>query len=145
MTAFQDIVEGQALPKLKIAVTPSLIVAGAMATNDYENVHHDKAAAQARGVPDIFMNILTSNGHVQRYVTDWAGPQARIRSVAIKLGAPNFAGDTMTLNGSVVSKSDADGEGLVEVRVSGTNSLGEHVGATVRLALPLGQAVEARA
>ena len=136
MIAFRDIAEGHALPKLRIELTPSLIVAGAMATNDYENVHHDKAAAQARGVPDIFMNILTSNGHVQRYVTDWAGPQARIRSVALKLGAPNFAGDAMTLSGAVVAKSEADGEGLVEVRVSGTNGLGEHVSATVRLSLP---------
>ena len=136
MIAFHDIREGQALPKLKLAVTPSLIVAGAMATNDYENVHHDKAAAQARGVPDIFMNILTSNGHVQRYVTDWAGPQARIKSIALNLGAPNFAGDEMTLSGAVVAKSEAEGERLVEVRVSGANSLGEHVGATVRLSLP---------
>ena len=138
MIAFADIAEGQALPKLKIALTPSLIVAGAMATNDYENVHHDKAAAQARGTPDIFMNILTTNGHVQRYVTDWAGPEARIKSIALKLGAPNFAGDVMTLSGAVVGKSEADGEGLVDVRVSGANSLGEHVGATVRFSLPTG-------
>jgi len=38
----------------------SAIVAAAMATNDFEKVHHDKAAAQASGVPDIFMNILTT-------------------------------------------------------------------------------------
>ena len=74
----------------------------------------------------------------QRYVTDWAGPEARIKSIALKLGAPNFAGDVMTLSGAVVGKSEADGEGLVDVRVSGANSLGEHVGATVRFSLPTG-------
>ena len=92
---------GQTLPELAIPITASAIVAGAIATNDYENVHHDKAAAQATGVPDIFMNILTTNGLVQRYVSDWSGPSARIASVDIRLGAPNFVGDTMRMTGEV--------------------------------------------
>ena len=126
-----EFTEGTVLPRQELAITPSLIVAGAMATGDFENVHHDKAAAQARGVPDIFMNILTSNGQVQRYVTNWAGPGARVESVAIKLGAPNFAGDVMVLMGSVVTVSGP----RVEVKVVGSNGIGEHVTATVRLVL----------
>ena len=70
---FEQITEGTALPELEFPITASAIVAGALATNDYENVHHDKAAAEATGVPDIFMNILTTNGLVQRYVGQWAG------------------------------------------------------------------------
>ena len=82
---FEQITEGTALPELEFPITASAIVAGALATNDYENVHHDKAAAEATGVPDIFMNILTTNGLVQRYVGQWAGqgaPLAREMSAA---------------------------------------------------------------
>ncbi|QZP09181.1 MaoC/PaaZ C-terminal domain-containing protein [Caenibius sp. WL] len=131
---FEDIKEGAALPELEFPVTASAIVAGALATNDYENVHHDKAAAQATGVPDIFMNILTTNGLVQRYVGAWAGQSARVRSIKIKLGAPNFAGDVMRINGSVAHVDPATRE--VAVAVSGRNAIGEHVGATVTLHFP---------
>lgn len=122
---------GEALPELRVPITASAIVAGAIATNDFENVHHDKAAAQATGVPDIFMNILTTNGLVQRYVTDWCGASTRIAGIEIKLGAPNFVGDTMVLTGRVAKLEG----GRAEVAVTGRNSIGEHVTATVMLDL----------
>ncbi|MFO1466118.1 MAG: MaoC/PaaZ C-terminal domain-containing protein [Steroidobacteraceae bacterium] len=133
---FDSIQTGQQLPALDIPITASLIVAGAIATSDFSLVHHDKAHAQAAGTPDIFMNILTSNGLVQRFVGDWAGPGARVRGLKMRLGAPNFPGDSMKLTGTVKSKETVGQDRLVEVAVSGVNSLGEHVSATVRLALP---------
>ena len=133
---FDSVQTGQQLPGLTIPITASLIVAGAIATSDYSLVHHDKAHAQAAGTPDIFMNILTSNGLVQRFVHDWAGPGARIRSLKMRLGAPNFPGDALRLSGTVTTREVIGKEKIVEVAVSGRNRLGEHVTATVRLALP---------
>ncbi len=127
---------GDKLPDLPIELTTTLIVASALASRDYTPVHHDKAAAQATGMSDVFMNILTTNGLVGRYVTDWAGPDALIKTVSIKLGAPNLAGDTMILRGSVKAK-DEEG-GALEVEVVGSNSWGDHVTASVRLVLPRG-------
>lgn len=135
---FDEIAEGAALPELAFPITASAIAVAAMATMDYEDVHHDKAAAQSKGVPDIFMNILTTNGVVQRYVGEWAGPRARMKKIAIKLGAPNFVGDTMKLNGSVTRRDAAARE--IDVVVSGRNQIGEHVGATVTLHYPQGDA-----
>ena len=129
-----DIAEGAQLPELVFPVTASAVAVAAIATNDYETVHHDKAAAEASGVPTIFMNILTTNGLVQRFVGEWAGPDARVRKIRVKLGAPNFAGDTMRITGSVARVDRAGGE--VDVAVSGRNSIGEHVGATVTLHFP---------
>ena len=77
------------------------------------------------------MNILTTNGLIGRYVTDWAGANARIRGLAIKLGTPNLPGDTMTLTGSVSSKSEDE----VVLEVVGKNSWGNHVTGTVRVEL----------
>jgi len=117
-----------------VPLTSSLIVAGAVASRDFTPVHHDKAAAQAAGMQDVFMNILTTNGLVGRYVTDWAGPNAVLKKVAIKLGAPNFPGDTMKMSGAVKAKDDA--AGVVDLEVVGRNSWGNHVTATVQVALP---------
>lgn len=128
---FDDVTAGQVLPELEIAVTASQIVAGAIATNDFEKVHHDKELAKTTGVPDIFMNILTTNGLVQRFVTDWAGSNARIRKIKVRLGAPNFVGDTMRMTGTV-DAVDAQAR-TADVKVSGRNSIGEHVAATVTI------------
>lgn len=128
---FETVRVGQALPELTLPVTASQIVAGAIATNDFEKVHHDKALAQTTGVPDIFMNILTTNGLVQRFVTDWAGSSARIRKIKIRLGAPNFAGDTMVMTG-VVEAVDPQTR-TADIKVSGRNSIGEHVTSTVTI------------
>ena len=126
--------EGEALPELDIPLTATLIVGGALASRDFTPVHHDRSAAQAQGMGDVFMNILTTNGLVGRYVTDWAGPDALVKGVAIKLGGPNLPGDTMRLTGSVTGVDGGSGE--VEVTVSGKNAWGSHVDGTVRVALP---------
>ncbi|WP_020109166.1 MaoC family dehydratase [Nocardia sp. 348MFTsu5.1] len=123
-----QVVVGQVLPELTIPLTRTMIVATALASRDYQDVHHDPDLAVARGSKDVFMNILTTNGLVGRFVTDWAGPQASLRKVAIRLGAPNYPGDTMTLTGTVTSVED----GLVSVQVRGANSLGDHVKGAVK-------------
>ncbi|HWC39141.1 MAG TPA: MaoC family dehydratase [Acidimicrobiales bacterium] len=130
--AYDDVNVGDALPELSIPLTRTLIVATAIASRDYQDVHHDPGLAQQRGSKDIFMNILSTNGFVGRFVTDWAGPDAVLQRVKIRLGAPNYPGDTMVMSGTVTGKED----GVVEVAVKGSNSLGDHVKGTVRLALP---------
>ena len=133
---FEDVAAGDELPELVVVLTPTLIIAGAIASRDYQDVHHDVELARSRGMPGIFMNILTTNGFVGRFVTDWAGPDAVITRMAIRLGVPNFAGDTMRMTGRVVSVERQDGEGVVEVEVVGSNRLGEHVNGTVTLVMP---------
>jgi len=125
------------LPELVIDVTPTFVVASAIATRDFQDVHHDRDRAVERGSKDIFINILTTTGLVQRYVTDWAGPQALVRGVAIRLGVPCYAGDTLTFSGRVAARPAGE-DGEVEVAVVGRCSLGDHVTGTVRVLLPPG-------
>ena len=131
--AFADVAVGDELPQLDIELTRTLIVATAIASRDYQDVHHDPSLAEQRGSKDIFMNILSTNGFVGRFVTDWAGPDAVIRRVAIRLGAPNYPGDTMKLTGQVVAKRD---DNVVELTVRGANGLGDHVTGTIEVSLP---------
>jgi acyl dehydratase len=129
---YDDVQVGDELPTLVIPLTRTLIVATAIASRDYQDVHHDPGLAQERGSPDIFMNILSTNGFVGRFITDWAGPDAVLKGVKIRLGAPNHPGDTMTMTGQVAKKEN----GVVEVAVRGANSRGDHVTGTVALELP---------
>jgi uncharacterized OB-fold protein/acyl dehydratase len=123
-----------ALPELVLDVTPTLVVSTAIATRDFYPVHHDHAFAVRSGSNDIFLNILTTTGLVQRYVTDWAGPDALVRAVSVRLGVPCYAGDTLTFSGVVTEDSGSE----QVIAVTGTCSLGAHVTGTVRL-VPAGR------
>ena len=94
---------GTTLPELALYGDPTFIVSTAIATRDYQDVHHDRDKAQAKGSKDIFVNILTDTGLVQRFVTDWAGPRAVLTSIKLRLGVPWYAYDTLTLSGTVTS------------------------------------------
>lgn len=130
-TYFDQVSVGDKLTQLAIEITPSMIVSTAIASRDYQDVHHDRARAQELGSPDIFMNILTSNGLVGSYVADWAGPEAIISSVNIRLGAPNYPGDTMVMSGEVIAKRQDEGKYFVDLAVAGNNSKGVHVSGKV--------------
>ena len=131
---FDDVRPGEALPELAIPITTTLIASTAIATRDYFPGHHDMEAAQQLGSPHVFMNILTTSGLAQRFVEGWAGPAARFKDLRIKLGAPNYPGDTMTFSGEVVRTDAASRE--VDVALKGKNSMGSHVTGTATLVLP---------
>ena len=129
-----EVTVGDRLPELAVPITRTLIVAGALATRDYEDVHHDPQRAIERGTPDVYMSINNTNGLIGRYITDWAGPGAVLTRLATRLGVPNFPGDTMTLNGQVTGKT-AD---TVRVAVTGTNSRGAHATSEITIRLDPG-------
>ena len=131
---YETVQIGDRLPESVIPLTRTLIVATALATRDFQDVHHDPSLAVERGSKDVFMNILTTNGLVGRFVTDWAGPHASLRRITVRLGAPNYPGDEMSMTGEVVAKDD----GLVTVKIRGANSLGDHTSGTVVVAWTAG-------
>ena len=129
------------LPGMTVDVTPTFVVATAVATRDFTPVHHDRDRAIANGGKDIFLNILTDTGLVQRFLTQWAGPQALIRQISIRLGVPCYAGDTLRFSGQVTGR-EAAGRDLVsgyercQVAVTGSCGLGDHVVATATVDVP---------
>lgn len=117
----------KSLPEWSIEITPTFVVASALSTRDFQDVHHDKARAIELGSRDIFVNILTSQGLVQRYVTDSLGYDVEIRSIDIRLGAPAHPGDTILFTGAVESEAD----GLTTLTVRGDVAVGAHLTGTV--------------
>ncbi|CAM4478371.1 MaoC family dehydratase [Nocardia ninae] len=121
---------GAVLPELVITADPTFVISTALATRDFQDVHHDRDKAVARGSKDIFVNILTDTGLVQRFVTDWAGPRAVVKSIALRLGVPLYAGDTLTLTGTVAAIDGDD----IHIDVVGKDSLGDHITAKAVIA-----------
>ncbi len=133
----REIAVGDALPVFELPLTYTMIVAGAIASRDFMPAHHDAEFAKAQGAPDLFMNILTTNGYVSRFVTDWGGPETQMRKIAIRLGAPAIPGKVLRFTGEVSQVRQEGGELLVEVAVRAATDLGDHATGTVSLSLPL--------
>lgn len=112
------------LGEWRLPITPTLVVSTAIATRDFQDVHHDRDLARSYGSKDIFLNILTTTGLVQRYVTDSLGQDVDLAGISLRLGAPAYPGDELVFSGS------RDGD---TVTVTGKVSLGDHVTATVTL------------
>jgi hypothetical protein len=128
---------GDPITPMTIDVTATVVVAGAIATRDFMPVHHDRDYAATQGSPNIFMNIITDNGYCSRFLTDWAGPEAMVRKVAIRLGVPAYAGSKLEFTGSVTGKSDPHGVGRFVVQRRATNDQGDHLSGTAVIGLPL--------
>ena len=127
---------GDEVTPLEVPVTATVIVAGAIASRDFMPVHHDPEFAKGQGSPNMFMNILTTNGLCVKFLTDWAGPETMVRNLAIRLGVPSFPGDPLRFTGSVTKIAEgAPGEGLLDITFKGTNKLGEHVTGTAVISL----------
>jgi acyl dehydratase len=131
-----DIDVGDEVTPLEIALTTTMIVAGAIASRDFMPVHHDRDYATKQGSPNLFMNILTSNGYCVRFLTDWAGPEAMVTKLSIRLGVPSFPDDPLRFTGSVTGKTQGrNGENFVEITFQAANSLGNHVSGTAVVSL----------
>jgi len=134
---FDSLGPGDQIAPMQVDVTATVVVAGAIASRDFMPVHHDRDYANTQGAPDIFMNILSDTAYCSRFLTDWAGPEARVRRLAIRLGVPMFPGSTLRYAGTVTRcRREAD-VGVVEVEFRAVNDLGEHLTGTAELDLPL--------
>ena len=127
---------GASVGELHVPITSSRIAVCALAGRDWMPMHHSRESAMGQGQPDIFMNILTTGGLVGRFLTDWAGPGATVKSVKFGLGVPNYPGDHMVITGTVEGIDDKDGQQIATIQYQGQNKMGPHVTGTAEVSLP---------
>ena len=132
-----DINVGDAITSMDIKLTHTIVAATAIASMDFMPVHHDKDYAQAQFAPDIFLNILSSNGFVSKFLTDWAGPETWVKKINIKLGVPAVPHQVLKFTGEVLSKNNVDNECHIEVSVQAANDSGNHATGTAIITLPV--------
>ncbi len=127
---------GDELPELRLEMTATRIVAGALATRDFMPVHHDRDYANSQGAPDIFMNILSTTAYCSRFLTDWAGPDAMVKHIAIRLGVPVFPGTTLTFTGKVAAVEVVGDDERIDVDFRAAPEGGDHVTGEATVTVP---------
>ena len=132
-----DIKVGDEITPLDIDVTTTAIVSGALATHDWMPMHHDRDFAQAQGAPDIFFNIFSTNAYVGRFVSEWAGPEAVLKNIKIRLGVQAVPGHVMQMRGTVTGKETVGDECLIQVDITAAVATGNHAMGSVAFTLPM--------
>ena len=132
--AFGSVKVGDELPPITIALSHTGITAAAIATRDFQPVHHDVERARSLGNANVFINTYTTAGYIERLIVEWAGRDVLLRKIAFRMGVSSYAGDTMIVKGKVIAVRTEDK--CVEVEVIGSNSLGNHAVGTVVAQLP---------
>lgn len=131
--AWDDIAEGDEIAPVVREIDALLVVGGAIASRDFYPVHHDKSFAENAGAPDVFLNILTTNGLMAAYVTNWCGPDWDLASISLRLKIPAFPGQTLTTTGVVARKYEQDGDKLVDVDFGAAVEYGPHCEGTATI------------
>ena len=126
--SYADVVPGTELPAVAYPVTRLSLVKYCGASGDFNVIHWNERVARSVGLPDVIAHGMFTTAQAGRYVTDWAGPEAMVRKIAIRLGVPCYAGDKLTFSG----RGEWRGQECV-VEVTGRCSLGDHVTGTVHL------------
>jgi hypothetical protein len=129
---------GETLPPLEVDVTPRVVIMGASSSRDWQPQHHDHTwAVEKVGTKDIFLNTPNIAGWIERYLTDWTGPQGRLARLSFRMRRSICAGDRMTLGGAVGEVTQDDHARFAHVAVTITANDQMAVECQATIALPL--------
>jgi acyl dehydratase len=133
-----QVAAGDRLPELVHQVTATSVILGALASRDWRPMHHDRDFARERnGTRDIFMNTPNQAAWLERFITDWAGPKARIGRYKFRMGDSVCPGDTMVMRGEVEGvETDAQSCSWARLRISLSVGAVEKTRFSARVALP---------
>jgi len=135
---WEDVVEGEVLPELRMPITFTRCVYLASATRDFSPQHSNRDYAQQRSkTRDVFVNTPFNMGMVSRFMTDWAGPLSTVRRMKITMRGNVCAGDEMIITGTVQRKYVEDGEHRVDLDITISTQDGPVTPCSATLALPV--------
>ena len=116
-----EIVVGDELPPLVDEITYRRVVMNPGATWDYFPGHYDPDYARSQGQPTIYANSVHLFGLLDRAAMEWAGPTAFLVRRSVRLQLSMYAGDTVTVTGTVTATRN---DGLVDLTMRVTNQHG---------------------
>src|SRR5215510_8776632 len=116
--SFEDVKEGDAIPPFVV-----------------ENLTRTDLVKYA-GNPTVFGHGMLTAGFVGRCITDFVGVE-NVRRYKVRFATRVWPGDTITCQGRVTKRYEADGEGRIDGEVAALNQKGEvAVAGTFTAALP---------
>jgi acyl dehydratase len=114
---WSTISKGLEIEPLAFEVSYSTLARHVVGTRDLLRMHHDPPFAREVGAPNIFLNTMWYQGFIGRYITDWAGYDAFLRKLTVRMRAHGCPGDTLTIYGTVTDFIEENGKLLVDLDI----------------------------
>ncbi|MFC1823605.1 hypothetical protein ACFL9T_12920, partial [Thermodesulfobacteriota bacterium] len=115
---WEDVKEGEELPRLFMPITLARCVYLVSATRDFAPPHFDIDFAKNRSkAKDAFVNTSFNMGMVTRFMTDWAGPKSTVRKLKVNMRQNVCVGDDMVITGKVIRKYVEEGDHRVDLDI----------------------------
>ena len=113
------------IPPLVDEITARRVIQNPGATGDYFPGHWDPDYAARQGQRAIYANSLHIFGLLDRAVTDWAGPTSFLVRRNVRLMSSMYAGDTVTVTGTIVGDREDETGRIVDLDLALTNQDGD--------------------
>ena len=110
---------GDELPKMKKQASEAELFLYSAASFNPHRIHYDRAYANFEGHDDLVVHGPLQGSWLTQFVTDWAGPRARLLSIEWQNRASAVVGDELIFAGTVTAIDQANTS--VELEISEKN------------------------
>jgi acyl dehydratase len=114
---WEDVKEGDEIPRLIKLCSPQQLVLWAAASGDFYQIHYDERFAKANGLQDIIVHGALKGAFLGQLLHDWAGAKGRIKSFACSYRGMDFTGQEIICRGLVARKYEQDGDHLIDLEI----------------------------
>ncbi len=122
---FEDVAAGSEIPLLVKHPGNVQLFLFSTVTRNPHRIHYDKDFAALEGHRDLLIHGPLQGAFLVQLMTDWVGPEGRLKKIAYQNRARAFVGDTITCKGRVTRTYVEDGENLVDCEIWDEGETGE--------------------
>ena len=132
----ETLAAGQQLPPMGKFPEEAQLFLYSAASHNPHRIHYDREYARFEGHDDIIVHGPLQGAWLTQFVTDWAGPAARLLGVTWQNRASGLVGEELIFSGTVTSVDTETG--IVELEIAEHTSDGRLLmPATARVRLPV--------
>ena len=122
---FEDINQGDEIPKLVKNCSSQQLVMWAAGSGDFYQIHYDKDFAQSTGLKGIIVHGALKHAFLGQLLHDWVGEKGRVKKFGCQYRGMDYPNQDLICRGVVTGKRQESGENLVELEIWTENPEGE--------------------
>ena len=122
---WETINEGDELPELHKTPTVTDLVSYSAGSGDFNPLHHDYDFPQSKAIGTIIVHGRYKYAAMGEMVSNWLQHGGRIRKISCQYRGMDFPNKPLVIQGRVASKSEDNGEKLVNLHLWTLNEDGK--------------------
>jgi acyl dehydratase len=134
---FEDVAEGQEIPKLVKNCSSQQLVMWAAGSGDFYQIHYDKDFAQGNGLKGIIVHGALKNAFLGQLLHEWVGEKGFVRRFNCQYRGMDYPNQDITCRGVITKKYQEGGQNLLDLDIWTENPEGQKTSpGTATVALP---------